>query len=535
MNELYEVYIEGTKTISQKVVVDVEGVISTELVSVEVPNPITVGHYVVESLDVLKNDIFKGMTDFQFKKLPVAYGDISVLQSVVTHINARQLIETLKESLDEITFQNVLNFVFGKPLIEPPIIQTPILTESDTEITNVKSETTMFSEHPDITNALREQFLKKIPELQVLIEQKQQLLTQKDTMSLVDSFDVSEVSDNIQKLQEDVLQKQSRADILLQDQISFIEFKNILLPLLLVEIENLANKDIRGEGSHGRTDIRGEGSHGRTDIRGEGSHGRTEVQGAVFAGSTDIRGEGSHGRTDIRGEGSHGRTEVQGAVFAGSTDIRGEGSHGRTDIRGEGSHGRTEVQGAVFAGSTDIRGEGSHGRTDIRGEGSHGRTDIRGEGSHGRTEVQGAVFAGSTDIRGEGSHGRTDIRGEGSHGRTDIRGEGSRGRTDINDSIVVDSTRIAKAATILFDVAENFVKPVSISELDTMKLEYLPQSKINIKEDVPELFLGTSHSSPQEIIPEDAIEKSIVLSPSGKIPDREVINTTVSIVPNFGS
>jgi hypothetical protein len=59
--DLYRVYIDDTKMITKTVTVDVEGTISNELVSVEVPDPITVGYYVVESEDTLRNDIFKNM------------------------------------------------------------------------------------------------------------------------------------------------------------------------------------------------------------------------------------------------------------------------------------------------------------------------------------------------------------------------------------------------------------------------------------------------------------------------------------------
>lgn len=297
--ELYRVFIDDTKMITKTVVVDVDGTISDELVSVEVPDPVTVGYYVVESEDILRNDIFKNMSGFQYEKLEVAYGDISQLQSAISNMSVHQMIDTLKSNLDEITFRNVLNFVFGKPLIDPPLISTDSLSGSFSgsptgsfsgSLTGYQVTT---AETPDITNAIKEHFSKDIPSLDDMIEKRQKELADRKLGSasasitatttatmisttpagfstfvenppvgVVDIPRVDDITkipetglisgstepplspDILQQLKDERAKKQKIADQLYRDQIALVNFRNTLLPLLYAELQKFIQRDL---------------------------------------------------------------------------------------------------------------------------------------------------------------------------------------------------------------------------------------------------------------------------------------------------
>jgi hypothetical protein len=241
----------------------------------------------------------------------VAYGDISQLQSAVGNLSAQQMVDTLKSNLDEITFRNVLNFVFGKPLIEPP---PPISTESlSGSLSGSLTGTPIVigivpAETPDITNALKEYFEKDIPSLEMMIAQKQkELADQRLSVALesgaapvVETITTTETSttpagfttfvenpagdavlsgassppsiviptlqseeavplstenasgtvgqflspDVIQQLEGERTRKQLLANQLYQDQISLINFRDTLLPLLYAELQRFIQRDL---------------------------------------------------------------------------------------------------------------------------------------------------------------------------------------------------------------------------------------------------------------------------------------------------
>lgn len=292
--KLYKVYIDNTTYVSRDVTVDVDGINSVETVAVEVDDPIVVGYYAVENEEILKQDIFKGYTDFSYEELPMAYGDVSQVANAINTVNGKEMIVEMKNNLEPRIFNNVVNFVLGKPLIDKPV---PVETTSNRgEGTNGQQVITYRGEGTNGYFDIRGEGTNGVI-----------VLRGEGTNGFAEPAQRGEGT-NAQ-------------------------------PVIA----------LRGEGTNAVATFRGEGGNATIEPtqRGEGTNAVITFRGEGTNGYAVVRGEGGNAVFDLRGEGSNGVIQINPIEPNGIVTLRGEGGNAVFTVntgtgmvlRGEGTNG----------------------------------------------------------------------------------------------------------------------------------------------------------------------------------------------------
>lgn len=462
--KLYKVYIDNTSIVTKNVTVDVDGITSIESVGLEVDDPIVVGYYAVESEAILQQDILKGYTDFKYEELPIAYGDISQVANAVNTINGNEMITELKNNLDTRTFQNVANFVLGKPLIDKPIIIDNNRGEGTNGVYDTGTDSAILTVESGNTGTGTGKKIRVIWKKDLRGEGTNGVYDINDTGDDSTILTVEGGTGTGKKIK--VIWKKDLRGEGTNGVYDVNDTGTISTSRLTVEggstgtgtgkkVKIIWKKDFRTGASNGVFEVIEDDAPRVIDMRGEGTNGIILFRGEGTNGVMEMRGDGNNDIIEFDGFNVDNYTILEGENGYAIFDLRGEGTNGLMYFRGEGTNGVFDIQGTGGKMVFSVRGEGTNGVVLLRGEGTNGLVDIRGEGTNGFYDTQGT--GGVVLPRGEGTNGR----GEGTNGVVLYRGEGTNG--------IATQYDVTNALKEYFDgQLNNQTTPIILTDADTI-------------------------------------------------------------------